>query len=182
MSMGSVVSNIAKSALFGGVDESGRVQLHFPYEAVRLIVVDPESSQQELLRPGHVYFDGRTTDFDQFEDYHRIAEDIAQGITPQWESLDKELPTMCGCQCNNCSGCLGKKQLLPTANYVLALDETIYQRVMGEIADAQGMPCGLFFCGHHEDVAYPSIGIAVVIVTIFFAILMYLSFDNGILD
>ena len=165
-SIGSVVSNIAKSAMFGGIDEGGRVQMHFPFEAIRLVMIDPEDPKT-TYRQGNLYLEGNKTDFEDFEDYQRITDDINQGLQPQWESLD-QANNICGCQCNNCNGCLGKRQLLPEAQYMLAVKGDIYQRVLDEIGDAQSMPCGLFFCGHHEDVAHPSILIAVVVVSALF--------------
>mmetsp|Transcript_13433 Transcript_13433/g.38733 ORF Transcript_13433/g.38733 Transcript_13433/m.38733 type:complete len:462 (-) Transcript_13433:123-1508(-) len=175
-SRSSVVSNIFKSEFFGGVDEKGRVQMHFPFEAIRLVMVDPE---QPTLRSGHLYLDGHQKDYDQFEEYHRLTEEANDGIiAPQWESLDKPA-NLCGCTCNNCNGCLGKKHLLPDTSYLLAVDENVFKKVMGEISDAHTMPCGLFFCGHHEDVAHPSILIAVIIVAILFACLFYFAIFTG---
>jgi len=68
---------------------------------------------------------------------------------------------------------------LPHTTYVLAVDTDLYRRVLGEIADAQEMPCGLFFCGHHEDVDKPSIMIAVTIVAIVFSGIIFLTFFDG---
>lgn len=65
---------------------------------------------------------------------------------------------------------------LPNTTYVLAVDPDLYRRVIGEIADARDMPCGLFYCGHHEDVDRPSIMIAVCIVAVLFAVLWVLTF------
>jgi hypothetical protein len=56
------------------------------------------------------------------------------------------------------------------------VDANIYKKVVGEISDAHGMPCGLFFCGHHEDVAHPSISIAMVVVAILFLSMAYIAF------
>ena len=171
--VGSVVSNIAKSSMFGGVDEAtGKVQMHFPYEAVRLVFVD---RKEEALRKGHLYMDSKLSDFDDFEEYTRITNALEEGTQPQWESLEKA-NNVCGCECNHCNGCLGRQQLLKSPSYLLAVDSTIYKKVVGEIADAHSMPCGLFFCGHHEDVAHPSIAIAVLLVALLFLSMAYLSF------
>lgn len=177
VSMSSVVSNIAKSEFFGGVDSQGRVQMHFPFESIRLVMIDPE---KPTLSCGHLYLDGHAADLEQFEEYHRLtsAEEGGIGTTPNWESFDRP-SNVCGCNCNNCNGCLGKKQLLPHPKYLLAVEDNIYRRVMGEIDDAHSMPCGLFFCGHHEDVAHPSIHIAIVLVTVLFACLIFLAFYTG---
>jgi hypothetical protein len=42
-----------------------------------------------------------------------------------------------------------------------------------EVSESKSMPCGTYFCGHHEDVRHPSIMIAVALVgTLFVAILI----------
>eukprot|EP00934_Nitzschia_sp_Nitz4_P000600 Nitzschia sp. Nitz4//scaffold23_size168460//15883//17412//NITZ4_002202-RA/size168460-processed-gene-0.247-mRNA-1//-1//CDS//3329543584//600//frame0 len=172
-----VVSNIAKSDFFAGVDKKGRVQMHFPFEAIRLVMVDPK---RPALKAGHLYFDGQANDYDQFEEYHRLTTAENGGIAPapQWESLDRPA-NVCGCTCNNCNGCLGKKELLPPPQYIMPVNDNVYRHIVGEIADAHAMPCGLFFCGHHEDVAHPSILIAVFIVVVLFATLFYFAIRTG---
>jgi hypothetical protein len=192
--VGSVVSNIAKSALFGGVNaETGRVQLHFPYENIRLITTtggNDDFMRSPDLEAGHLYLQGGDPDDDPFhhvafEDYHRTTTDMAQGLTPHWESMEKEAMVVgggfCTCPCNNCNGCTGKRQLqlLPTPQYVLAIEEDVYKRVLSEIAEAQTMPLGLFFCGHHEDVAYPSIVIAIIVVSILFVCMATIAYYAG---
>lgn len=191
--VGSVVSNIAKSALFGGVHaETGQVQLHFPYENIRLITTtggNDDDTHSPDLEAGHLYLQGGDPDEDPyhhvaFEEYHRITTDMIQGIAPHWESLELERETTrnmlcCTCQCNNCNGCTGKQQLLPTPQYVLAIQDDVYKRVLSEIAEAQTMPLGLFFCGHHEDVAHPSIVIAVIVVSILFICMAAIAYYGG---
>ena len=39
------------------------------------------------------------------------------------------------------------------------------------------MPCGLFYCGNHENLDYPSIGIAVIGVVAIFAVMRWASID-----
>jgi hypothetical protein len=187
--VGSVMSNIAKSSLFGGVNaETGKVQLHFPYENIRLMTTTGGNDKDDHspdLEAGHLYLQGGDPDEDPFhhnafEEYHRISTDMAQGSAPHWESLDKEAAAMCcTCPCNNCNGCTGKQLLLPTPQYVLAIEEDVYKRVLSEIAEAQTMPLGLFFCGHHEDVAYPSIVIALIVVGILFACMATVAYYGG---
>ena len=55
---------------------------------------------------------------------------------------------------------------LPPARYALTVSPSIYQNLLLELHQSQSMPCGLFFCGHHEDVSQPSIQIAVVLVVV----------------
>ena len=186
ISQSSVRSNISKSAMFGGVDEGGRVQLHFPKEALRLEFLSDEDYQKKnALTRGHLYQYRNISDYDQFDEYIRLTEDLEQGITPQWESLGGMAVNnplkACNCTCNNCNGCLGKRQLLPDTNYALPVSDSVYKRVVGEIADAHSMPCGLFFCGHHEDVAHPSITIAVTIVSFLMVGLIYAAFVTDFL-
>ena len=77
----------------------------------------------------------------------------------------------CHCTCPNCTTCVHRSShsgasLLgqSTGTYCLAVEDTIYRRVLDEVCASQSMPFGLFFCGHHEDVSRPSITIAIAIV------------------
>mmetsp|Transcript_24210 Transcript_24210/g.50741 ORF Transcript_24210/g.50741 Transcript_24210/m.50741 type:complete len:421 (+) Transcript_24210:220-1482(+) len=58
----------------------------------------------------------------------------------------------------------GEKKTLPPDMYVMAVDSSIYRRMMDEVIRSRSMPCGTFFCGHHEDVSHPDITIAALIV------------------
>ncbi|KAL7553309.1 hypothetical protein ACHAWF_016585 [Thalassiosira exigua] len=57
----------------------------------------------------------------------------------------------------------------------MAVDPDIYRRMFDEVAEAASMPCKLFYCGHHEDVDYPSIGIAAAGVALLFAVMLWAS-------
>ena len=50
----------------------------------------------------------------------------------------------------------------------MAVDATLYRRILDEVMDSQSMPCGTYFCGHHEDVRHPDITIAAIIVSTVF--------------
>ena len=188
----SMRSNIAKSSLFAGIDGEGRPLLYYPYEAIRLIMIpDPKKGEKKSLGKGgyqeiadddtaeeedhlpltigHLYSEQQSNMDGYYEDYHRVSDDLEQGITPQWESLDKKSTF------NVEEG----EDLLPPTNYVVAVSDDIYKRMFSEIADAQTMPCGLFFCGHHEDIDYPSVWIPATLVIILFSTLLYLSFITG---
>ncbi len=195
----SMRSNIARSSLFAGVDEEGRPLLYYPYEAIRLVMIpdhekqknrrglrrgdydssDEDTAEEEDHLPlviGHLYADEPANVEDYYEDYHRVSDDLEQGITPQWESLDTH-----PLRKNRKSGNEGfteedKQELLPPTNYVVAVSDDIYKRMFSEVAAAQSMPCGLFFCGHHEDVDYPSVWIPATLVIILFSTLLYLSY------
>lgn len=195
----SMRSNIAKSSLFAGVNEEGRPLLYYPYEAIRLVMIpdkksrgcrrgdieysDEDTAEEEDHLPltiGHLYADEPVNIEDYFEDYHRVSDELEQGITPQWESLDAH-----PLRKNKKSGDEGvftqgdKQELLPPTNYIVAVSDDIYRRMFSEVADAQSMPCGLFFCGHHEDVDYPSVWIPGTLVIILFGTLLYLSYITG---
>ena len=81
----------------------------------------------------------------------------------------------CQCQCPNCENCHGRRKPLPPSYYVMAVDADIYQRMFDEVAESMNMPCKLFYCGHHEDVDYPSIGIAVAGVTVLFLVMLWIT-------
>ena len=92
---------------------------------------------------------------DYFQDYHITAADDASSTAVPF------LPSDC------------RPKQLPPTYYVMAVDSDIYRRMFDEVAESVNMPCKLFYCGHHEDVDYPSIGIAVTgVVTILSVMLL----------
>ena len=158
MSVTSYVSDISKSKLFRGITETGDVQLHLPIDNVRL-TMDPD------LEAGVIYKQQDDDESERYEDYHLLCADpTAQDL--RGFDLDDDLA--CGCHCQNCNQCTAKREALPDNRYVLNVDPDLYERVLSEIADSRSCPCGLYYCGHHEDVDTPSIWIAVGIVLIFF--------------
>jgi hypothetical protein len=153
----SVVSDISRSAFYKEKTSSGKVRFHAPTDRIRL-VMDTD------LEPGHLYRVRADDEEDGYIQYTLQSEDIV------------DFPLMdddgCGCNCNACVRCQHKmEQMLLSVNYELRVPENLYQKVLGEISDSK-QPCGLFFCGHHEDVDRPSISIAVVIVVIVFGALL----------
>lgn len=94
----------------------------------------------------------------QYEAYHLAAEELTT-----WEHrLDHENRF--------------KKELIPPTFYALRIDDDLYRRVLDEISSAHRMPCGLFFCGHHEDVSSPSIAIAIIVIALLLAAMGYAAF------
>jgi hypothetical protein len=154
----SITADIRKSAFYGGVDETtGKTTWKTPNQNIFVCTDNP------ALVVGHVY--KVSVHNDAFEEYHRQAQDR------MWED-DYGFEEMEGaCKCKR-----RKDPALPGNQFALAVDPTIYQRVLNEISQAQSMPCGLFFCGHHEDVAHPSISIALVMVIAVFVILGTLAY------
>jgi hypothetical protein len=146
----SVVSDIRKSSFYGGYDEAtGNAQMHYPHENVHL-------STDDKLVKGWIYH--VPVDTEEFEEYHRAAED-----TMLWEDegLHHELHR-CGCQCPACyHGCTGHTSnksrkpkdpfsMLPPNTFALAVEDNLYKNILEEINQSYTMPCGLFYCGHHE--------------------------------
>jgi len=78
----------------------------------------------------------------------------------------------CRCECDNCNDCYSRRKPLPPTYYVMSIKSDIYRRMFDEVSESKSMPCGLFFCGHHEDVRYPSIMIAVTMVVLLLLVLL----------
>ena len=154
-SIHSVTTNMAKSALFRGVTEKGTLQLQLPKDGFRVLM-------DSQLEAGCVYkrqLVDRDDEDEVFVDFHTLEEGNLHGSD-------------CGCPCANCQRCHDKAKRLPPDLYVMAVDSTLYRRMLDEVIDSKSMPCGTYFCGHHEDVRHPSVMIAVAIVSV--AILLLL--------
>ena len=170
----SVVSDIRKSTLYKDVTDAGVIRMHLPADNVQLVM-------DNALETGSVY--KRVTHPDEgerFLAYHLQSQDSF--CTNSWQDLmDPNLDDLpgCSCTCEHCIKCNHKAESLPSVHYILVVDCDLYQRVLGEISDSKQMPCGLFFCGHHEDVRKPSICIAVAIVATFFIVLFILTYISG---
>jgi len=149
--MVSVVSDIRKSSYFGGYNDRGDAELLYPISQVHLVM-------DKSLSVGRVYQVPIPTQ--QYEDYHLAVDDEEE------LGLDGGA---CGCDCPHCAACRGNHAAkLPANFYVLSVPDDLYRRVLDEICDSKQMPCGMFFCGHHEDVSRPSIWIPVTIIILLF--------------
>ena len=198
-SMVSVVTDIRRSTFFGGVDEgTGEAKLHFPFENVHLVPVGREydmnssvrvrgrhldndrhpllsSGLHPQLQLGHLY--KVAVDDEQFEEYHRVAEDASLGWMGTGEESLADRGLRCSCDCPNCATCAHKADsALPINYYCLAIEDNLYRRVVDEICAADRMPFGLFFCGHHEDVARPSICIPLTVLILLFGAMGYVAY------
>eukprot|EP00581_Thalassiosira_minuscula_P008424 CAMPEP_0183708740 /NCGR_PEP_ID=MMETSP0737-20130205/4954_1 /TAXON_ID=385413 /ORGANISM="Thalassiosira miniscula, Strain CCMP1093" /LENGTH=547 /DNA_ID=CAMNT_0025936663 /DNA_START=184 /DNA_END=1827 /DNA_ORIENTATION=+ len=150
-----VVTDMGKSAMFKGVTNDGVVKLQLPKDNFRLL-------SDRDLESGCVYKRALVdNEDDYFQDYH-ITIDPDVDAPPL-------LPT------TSCENCHGRRKPLPPSYYVMAVDSDIYRRMFDEVAESMNMPCKLFYCGHHEDVDYPSIGIAVVGVAILFVVMIWVT-------
>ena len=150
-SMATVVTDIRKSSFFGGYNDQGRIEMNFPLSAVHL-------TMQEDIPKWRLYC--VPVDPGDYERYHTISDDIQDELYD-----DDFFDNNCTCNCPNCNGCTAKKELLPPQYFVMGVEDDLYKRVVDEMCESASMPCGLFFCGHHEDVNRPSITIAVCFVT-----------------
>mmetsp|Transcript_11979 Transcript_11979/g.17011 ORF Transcript_11979/g.17011 Transcript_11979/m.17011 type:complete len:463 (+) Transcript_11979:284-1672(+) len=163
VSVGSVVTDITKSAMFKGVTESGKVVFHTPLDKIHLVMDDE-------LRTGNIYKlqdEDYNANLDTLEDDYHYLEYGGQG---------------CNCHCDNCKTCNSKQGTVPPARYLLAVDSDLYKRVLEEISDSKTMPCKLFYCGHHEDIDHPSIMIATTMVLVTFGLMIYVAWAYGITD
>ena len=77
-------------------------------------------------------------------------------------------------RCESCNRPHAVTKQLPPTHYVMSVKSDIFRRMMDEVS-ASKAPCGFFFCGHHEDVRYPSVTIAAVLVSILFAVLLLVT-------
>ena len=144
----SVTTDMAKSSLFKGVTDTGRIQLQLPKDSFRILM-------DGQLKAGHVYKRKLIDDEDElFVEFH---------------TLDEEDPINV---CRGCNRCREAKRRLPPDLYVMAVDSTIYRRMFDEVIASKKMPCGTFFCGHHADVRQPDITIAVIVVGVVFLLLL----------
>lgn len=157
----SIISDISRSVLYKEVTNTGKVTFHSPADKVRLVM-------DEDLQPGHLYrLQGGDDEEERYFQYTLQSEEA--GDFPLTDGG-------CGCDCVSCAKCQHKvDHLLYPSQYVLRVDDDLYQRVIGEISDSK-QPCGLFFCGHHEDADKPSILIAIGIIVAFFGGLLVVTY------
>ena len=134
----SVVTDIKRSSFFAGVNEAGFLEMDYPFSRVHL-VMDKTLPSGELFQ---VPVDDEV--YDEYQEMNMVEHG-------------------CGCSCHMCHGCTGKSDLLPPNYYVMAVDDDLYRRLFDEASASLLMPCGLFFCGHHEDVSRPSVRIPLAI-------------------
>lgn len=138
---------------------------------VESIHLYPEVRAKSLSITSHIFFTETGTVYkrvlvdnedEYYQDYH---------MTPL-EDLPAARTSDCQCTCESCTRCHTRVKQLPPTHYVMAVKSDIFRRMFDEVSASKNMPCGLFFCGHHEDVRHPSVGIAIVIVSILFAALL----------
>ena len=152
-SIKSVTTNMTKSALLKEVTDTGRLRLQLPKDSFRILM-------DSQLEAGSVYKRKLVDNEDEFfVEFHTSEEDPVDAAKP------------CHCTCEGCNRCHDKQKRLPPDLYVMAVDSTIYRRMLDEIIASKTMPCGIFFCGHYEDVRYPDITIAALIVGVVFFLL-----------
>lgn len=129
-----VTTELAKSSLFRGVTNTGRIRLQLPKDSFRILM-------DGQLEAGQVYKRKLVDSEDElFVEFHTIDEDY--NLIP-YENQKR----------------------LPPDLYVMAVDNTIYRRILDEVIASRSMPCGIYYCGHHADVRHPDITIAVLIVS-----------------
>lgn len=188
MSMVSVVTDIRKSVFYRGTDKgTGHAELHFPNANIHLVPVnkfdgfvdpsqDPYVPHEALMELGQLYKVGDSTK--DYEKYHRATDDDFSWLDEDGYfdnasshhdySHSNAGENHCQCECQYCMSCSNKSSTLPQNYFCLAVEDNLYRKVVDEICSSSQMPCGLFFCGHHEDVSRPSIFIAIFVVGVLF--------------
>ncbi|GAX13435.1 hypothetical protein FisN_34Lh037 [Fistulifera solaris] len=137
-SMMTLVTDIEKSSLFAGYDR-------FTGQALfKLPISSVQISVEE--HPNGEFYQVREND-QTFENYHHQGEDLVDA------------------RINHSSG---PRYALPPTRYVIHAPPDLYRRMVDEVCRSSSLPCGIFFCGHHEDVAKPSLMIAVLVLLIVF--------------
>eukprot|EP00986_Skeletonema_menzelii_P008275 scaffold3437_cov145-Skeletonema_menzelii.AAC.7 len=159
-----VTTNMSKSSMLKEVTVKGVVRMQLPKDQFRLL-------SDRDLEAGTVYKRVLVDDEnDYYQDYHMTT----------LEDLPAARDSDCQCTCENCTRCHTRTKQLPPTHYVMAVKPDIFRRMFDEVSASKSMPCGLFFCGHHEDVRYPSVTIAVIMVSILFvALLLATIFVSG---
>ncbi|KAL3809201.1 hypothetical protein ACHAXA_000730 [Cyclostephanos tholiformis] len=137
----SVITDMAKSSLFKGVTDAGRIQLQLPKDSFRILM-------DRQLEAGYVYKRKLVDNEDEFfVEYHTLDEAYHVNSTENQKRLPPDL-------------------------YVMAVDSTIYKRMLDEVIFSRAMPCGSYYCGHHADVRHPDITIAALAVAVLFFLLL----------
>ncbi|KAL7447127.1 hypothetical protein ACHAXM_010564 [Skeletonema potamos] len=159
-----VTTNMSKSSMLKEITNKGVVRMQLPKDQFRLL-------SDRDLEVGTVYKRLLVDNEDDYYlDYHMTSvEDYPAAHNAE-----------CQCICDSCTRCHTRTKQLPPTYYVMAVKSDIFRRMFDEVSASKSMPCGLFFCGHHEDVRFPSVTIAVVIVSILFvALFLATIFVNG---
>jgi len=144
----SVVSDVRQSAFFGGFRRNGAVEWKFPMSYVHLLLTSKEhAGQLRTFTVNPAIYEEYHMDTDNNDDDDELDWDIEEGSRP-----------------------------LPPLHYAMTIEDDAYQRLVDEICSSATMPWGLFFCGHHEDVSHPNIGIAVFFLVLLFGWLIWVAF------
>ena len=145
----SVTTDMAKSSLFKGVTDTGRIQLQLPKDSFRILM-------DRQLEAGYVY--------------KRKLVDNEDEVFVEFHTSDETYPV----------NSIENQKRLPPDLYVMAVDSTIYKRMLDEVIASRAMPCGSYYCGHHADVRHPDITIAALAVAVLFFLLLAGSIVYGI--
>ena len=159
VSLMSYRTDIRKSAYFQGFDKrTGKAKWSYPSSKVHLVM-----DEKKRLVYGHVY--AVPVDPNEYEEYYMTLQEHDDA------GLGLDLLNWCGCDCNQCAACRGSADL-PQRYYAISVRDDLYRRVLDEICISERMPCGLFFCGYHQDVSRPSILIAVLLVSALLTVML----------
>ena len=148
-SMTTLVADIEKSSLFAGYDEvTGQALFNLPISCVQISM-----EEHHVGMPPGEFYQFREDD-ETFENYHRLG-GVPFGFDEDRTSHAFTL----------------QQHALPPTRYIIHAPTDLYRRMMDEVSRSSSLPCGLFFCGHHEDVAKPSLMIPIVVLGCFFGLM-----------
>ena len=123
-SIKSVTTDMGKSALFKGVTDTGRIRLQLPKDSFRILM-------DSQLEAGSVYKRKLVDSEDEF---------FVEFHTEEEEDPVIDAQHTCHCTCDGCKRCQEKQKRLPPDLYVMAVDSTIYRRMLDEVIASKSMP------------------------------------------
>ena len=123
-SIKSVTTDMGKSALFKGVTDTGRIRLQLPKDSFRILM-------DSQLEAGSVYKRKLVDSEDEF---------FVEFHTEEEEDPVIDAQHTCHCTCDGCKRCYEKQKRLPPDLYVMAVDSTIYRRMLDEVIASRSMP------------------------------------------
>lgn len=170
-SMMTLVTDIGRSSMFAGYDEvTGQALFNLPISSVHISMED----RKQGIMPGEFY-QMRESD-ETFENYNQLPGGVHFG--PGEDFFHGQINHFqCSCTCVHCNACESKQPYaLPPTSYIITVPNDLYRRVVDEISSSSSLPCGLFFCGHHDDVAKPSLIIPLCILACLFGSMGFVAY------
>jgi hypothetical protein len=138
MSMISYVSDIRQSIFYVRDETTGRAEFVYPNAHVHLMVANSARQQQQQQQQDNKR--------DVVLQVGHIAQLQSVNAATSFEDYHRD------------------DVQLPPNDYAIGVQRDLYRRVLMEAGASRAMPCGLFYCGHYEDVSRPSICLAIALI------------------